>query len=196
MNIKLKLPYNPVGKLAGDGDDMSDEEYVNQLLSQFNAGYNSFMNNAMDGMMDPGTGVMDLMPEQYQIKSVKDYNHVEYYTFSALLNDMDDQPLGLNDLMGFEKSGEMGAFFIHLTVQQDTDVDASEELALWLKDCRDIMTNPHVDENYKVGMLPSKDLIIEASEDGRIKYLLSGARVIDQDNVNNFAIIVNKVKSI
>ena len=186
------LPYNPVGELAGNENDMSDEEYAQELLKQFGGDYNNFMNNAMYNMSN-GTGVMDLMPDQYQVKSVQDTKGYAYYTFTAFLNDMNDQPVSVPDLMNYAASNDMVAFFVHIGIGKEANPDADEEMRMWLKDCKDIMKNPHIDDNYRIGMVPAKDLIIEAEG---AKYQLTGARVIDQDNPSNFAIIVNKVKKL
>jgi hypothetical protein len=49
-------------------------------------------------------------------------------------------------------------------------------------------------------MLPSKDLIIQLNTTDNLmlpsKYTLMGSRIIDEDNANNFAIIVNKIKNV
>ena len=98
----------------------------------------------------------------------------------------------------------MAAFFVHMLVGKDQDPDSISEINFWLKDSRGIMADPNIDDEHKVGMLPDKDIIIEFDgNDGLMqglnrpmKYILSGSRVIDQDNVNNFAIIVNKIQKI
>ena len=192
MTIKLNLPYNPVGELAGNENDMSDEEYANELMRQFGSDYNNFMNNAMYNMTND-TGVMDLMPDQYQVKSVQDTRGLAYYTFTAFLNDMDDQPMTTENLLRYVNTNDMAAFFVHLAIEREANPDADEELRMWLKDCKDIMKNPHIDDAYRVGMVPPKDLIIDAEG---MRYQFVGARVIDQDNPKNFAIIVNKVKKL
>ena len=191
MTAKLYLPFYPNGDFATVENDMSDEEYANALLNQFGSGYNSFMDRALANASDDRYGMMEVMPEQYQIKGAKDNGVVRYYTFDCEVNDEDDKPISESEIEYYANSGEMCAFFIHMLIGRDQDPDGISELNFWLKDSRGIMNDPHVDDRHKVGMLPDKDLKIGV---GNRIYVLSGSRVIDQDNVNNFAIIVNKVK--
>lgn len=188
----LYLPYFPEGGVAGSENDMTDEEYANALLNQFGKGYNSFMDRALANASDDRYNMMEIMPEEYQIKGVKDSGKVDYYPFGCEVNDEEDKPMSDSELDYYTRSGEMCAVFIHMLVDGKVDPDGISEMNYWLKDSRGIMTDPNIDESHKVGMLPAKDLLLYTN--GR-KYVLTGSRVIDQDNVNNFAIIVNKVKN-
>lgn len=195
------MPYYPEGVIANDENDISDEEYANALLSNFGGAYSQYMNDVVGNFTDSRYGMTDIMPEQYQIKSVKDTSKVEYYSFDCELNNEEDAHMSENEFEFYANSGEMCAFFIHMFLGKgdETDADAVSELNFWLKDSRNVMLDPHIDDEHKVGMLPDKDLMIDlVATDSLLpsRYILSGSRVIDQDNSNNFAIIVNKIKSV
>ena len=202
MKIKMYIPYFPNGEIANDRNDLSDEAYANMLINQFGSQYNNFMNRAMaaDGRYD----VQEVIPEQWGIKSVDDKQRIEYYQFECILNNEEDSNMGADEFSYYANSNEMAAFFVHMLVGKDQDPDSISEINFWLKDSRGIMADPNIDDEHKVGMLPDKDIIIEFDgNDGLMqglnrpmKYILSGSRVIDQDNVNNFAIIVNKIQKI
>ena len=198
----MYIPYFPNGEIANDRNDLSDEAYANMLINQFGSQYNNFMNRAMaaDGRYD----VQEVIPEQWGIKSVDDKQRIEYYQFECVLNNEEDSNMGADEFSYYANSNEMAAFFVHMLIGKDQDPDSISEINFWLKDSRGIMTDPNIDDEHKVGMLPDKDIIIEFDgNDGlmqglsrSMKYILSGSRVIDQDNVNNFAIIVNKIQKI
>ncbi len=202
MRARIYIPYFPNGEIANDRNDLSDEAYANMLVSQFGSQYNNFMNRAMaaDGRYD----VQEVIPEQWGIKSVDDKQRIEYYQFECILNNEEDSNMGPDEFSYYANSNEMAAFFVHMLVGKDQDPDSISEINFWLKDSRGIMADPNIDDEHKVGMLPDKDIIIEFDgNDGLMqglnrpmKYILSGSRVIDQDNVNNFAIIVNKIQKI
>ena len=203
MRVKLLLPYYPDGAVANDENDMSDEEYANALLNSFGDSYMKYMNSVVDGISDSRYGMVDVMPEQYRIKSVKDTTRTEYYEFGALLYNEDYKDMSYSELEYYRNTGDMFAVYIRIgsfPAQYTNNPDAVGELCFWLKDSYNVMNNPHIEEDYKVGMLPHKDLIIQETDQsgtpiGR-RYCLSGSRVIDQDDSNNFALIVNKIKNI
>lgn len=191
MIAKLYLPYYPSGEEANGQNDMTDEEYANALLNQFGQKYNAFMDKAVADASDSRYGMMDVMPDEYKIKSVTDKATVRRYEFICQVNDDDDKPVSDSELDYYLQSGDMCAFFIHIMVDERTDTDAVSELNFWLRDSRNIMNDRNIGDDYKVGMLPPKDLVIVT--DAR-KFVFSESRVVDQDNTNNFAIIVNKIK--
>ena len=196
MLAKLYLPYYPEGGFANDENDMSDEEYANTLLNNFGASYSRYMDNMIGGFVDDRYNVMEVIPEKYQIKGVKDTTKVQYYTFECQLNNEEDEQMSTDEFEFYLNSGDMCAFFVHIlmpTRRDEIDPDSFGELNFWLKDSRGVMHDPHIDDEHRVAMLPHKDLIVVI---GTFKYLLSGSRDIDQDNTNNFAIIVNKIKNI
>ena len=93
----------------------------------------------------------------------------------------------------------MCAFFVHLTVNDEfKNPDAINEINFWLKESREIMNDRNIDDDHKFLMLPYKDIIIKLSGVDNLiipgKYKLVGSRVIDQDDRNNFAIIVTKIE--
>ena len=190
MIAKLYLPYYPNGEEANAQNDMTDEEYANALLNQFGQKYNSFMDKAVNAAADSRYGMMDIMPDEYKIKSVSDNTTVRRYEFTCQVNDDDDKPVSDSELAYYLQSGDMCAFFIHVLIDERVDTDAVSELNFWLRDSRNIMNDRNIDDDYKVGMLPPKDLVTETN-----KFVFSGSRVVDQDNTNNFAIIVNKIKT-
>ena len=191
MIAKLFFPYYPEGDFSSGENDMSDDEYAQALLNQFGSGYNSFMDRALADASDSRYSMMEVMPEEYRISSVKDNGKLAYYQFDCEINDDEDNPL-TEDLLDYICSnGDMSAFFVHLLVRRDADADAVSEMNYWMKDSMGIMNDPNIDEGHKVAMLPAKDLIVKI---GGSQYVFSQARLIDRDNVNNFAIIVNNVK--
>ena len=191
MLAKLYLPYYPNGEMANSENDMSDEEYANALLNQFGQKYNSFMDRAIVNSSDSRYNMMEIMPEEYRIKSVSDNNTMRRYEFNCQINDDDDKPVSDSELAYYMQTEEMAAFFIHVLIDETTSTDAVSELNFWLRDSRNIMNDRNIDDNYRVGMLPPKDLVIVTERD---KFFFSESRVVDQDNTNNFAIIVNKIK--
>ena len=198
MKTKVFLPYFPESQLAGSQNDISDEQYAEQLLDMYDNKYKNFMDQAMATVYDQRYGVMEVMPEKYAIESVKDNGRVDYYEFSGQLNNEEDQDMGDSEFAYYANSGDMCAFFVHLTISEENGDDQVDELNSWLKESRRIMLDRNIDDDYKVGMLPGKDLIIEfRRSDAPMftkKYVLRGSRVIDQDNNKNFAIIVTKIE--
>ena len=201
MKIELYLPYYPENTVANSKNDLSDEDYAKQLMEMFNSSYNGFMDSAMGISSDPRYDMRDVIPEKYGIGSVKDDGRVEYYGFECVLNDEDDKNMSENEFMFYANSGDMCAFFVHLIVTDEyRNTDAINEINFWLKESREIMKNPHIDDEHRITLLPYKDLIVKLTGvDGVIvkgKYKLEGARVVDQDNRNDFAIIVTRVQEI
>ena len=195
----MYIPYFPNGEIANDRNDLSDEAYASMLLKQFGSQYNDFMDRAM--VFDNRYDVHEVIPEQWSIKGVDDKQLVEYYKFECVLNNEEDSDMGVDEFNYYANSNEMTAFFVHMLIGKDQDPDSISELNFWLKDSRGIMGDKNIDDGHKVGMLPDKDIIIEFDGNGGFmprpaKYVLSGSRVVDQDNVNNFAIIVNKIQKI
>lgn len=187
-----------VSDVAGSKNDMSDDAYAQQLMEMYGSDYNSFMNEAMGIVSDSRYGMMDVIPEKYAIEAVEDNGRVEYYAFDCVLNDENDAGMSNDEFLFYVNSGDMCAFFAHLTVSEErTNPDAVNELNFWLKESREIMNDPHIDDDHKFGMLPHKDLVIEIeSVDNLIipgKYVLNGSRVIDMDNRNNFAFITTRI---
>ena len=199
MKGKLFLPFFPEKPLASSQSDISDEQYAKQLLDMYDNGYMNFMDQAMGTMMNQRYGVMEVMPEKYAIESVKDNGNVDYYAFDAQVNNEEEQNMSDDEFMFYANSGDMCAFFLHLSVDED-NADSVDELNSWLKESRRIMNNPHIEDDYRVGMLPARDLIIEfRREDSPMfvrKFKLCGARVIDQDSNKHFAIIVTKIEPV
>ena len=193
MRARLFLPYYPYGDFGNDSKEISDKEYAEQLLQTFGGEYNAFMNDAMRALSDPRYNMVDLPPEEYAINSVEDRSDVEYYTFDCLLNNEEDKNLSRAEFDFLTSNGDMVAIFVHLNVGEDNSPDAVDELNLWLKESKDIMENPHINDDARMGMLPYKDL--KAEIDGEM-FLFETTGVVDQDNRNNFAIIVNKIKKI
>ena len=205
MRVKLYIPYYPEGSFAGNDNDMTDEEYAEALLNNFGSAYSRYMNNVIDGFVDDRYDMRELVPDKYQIKSVKDTTKMQYYIFECELNNEEDEPMGQDEFFYYARSGEMCAFFVHIYVSKGDDWyrkndDAVSELNFWLRDSRSIMLDPHIDDDHRVAMLPDKNLIIDLGATDNLmiptRYALTGSRVIDQDNANNFAIIVNKIKNI
>lgn len=202
MRVKLYIPYYPEGAVVNDKNDMSDEDYANALLNNFGGGYSKYMDNVINSITDSRYGMVDVVPEKYQIKSVKDTSKVEYYLFDCELNNEEDKFMSEDEFNFYVNSGDMCAFFVHMILggRDEVDADAVSELNFWLKDSRNIMLDSHIDDDHKVAMLPDKDLLIDITVTNNLitpsRYMLSGTRIIDQDNANNFAIIVNKIKNI
>lgn len=202
MRVKLYIPYYPEGAVANDKNDMSDEDYANALLNNFGGGYSKYMDNVINSITDSRYDMVDVVPEKYQIKSVKDTSKVEYYLFDCELNNEEDEFMSVDEFNFYANSGDMCAFFVHMILgtRDEVDADAVSELNFWLKDSRNIMLDSHIDDDHKVAMLPDKDLLIDITVTNNLiipsRYMLSGTRIIDQDNANNFAIIVNKIKNI
>lgn len=202
MRVKLYIPYYPEGAVVNDKNDMSDEDYANALLNNFGGGYSKYMDNVINSITDSRYDMVDVVPEKYQIKSVKDTSKVEYYLFDCELNNEEDEFMSEDEFNFYANSGDMCAFFVHMILgtRDEVDADAVSELNFWLKDSRNIMLDSHIDDDHKVAMLPDKDLLIDITVTNNLmtpsRYMLSGARIIDQDNANNFAIIVNKIKNI
>ena len=199
MKIELYLPYYPENAVAGSGSDMSDEEYASKLMDVFGGGYNNFMDQAMMDSQDPRYNVSYVMPEKYMIESVEDNGKVEYYGFECVLNDENDANMSNDEFMFYANSGDMCAFFVHLVISDEyRNTDAINEINFWLRESREIMRDPHIDDDRKITMLPYKDLIVKLPGVDNLvisgTYKLCGARVIDQDNNNNFAIIVTKIE--
>ena len=199
MKAEFYLPYYPEGDIAGNTSDLSDEEYARQLSSMFNGGYNSFMNEAMGMSNDSRYGFSSVIPSEYAIESVADNGKVDYYQFECLLNDENDKGMDFDEFTFYAKSGNMCAFFVHLTVYDEyRNPDAINEINFWLKESREIMNDRNIDDDHKFLMLPYKDIIIKLSGIDNLmvpgKYMLSGSRVIEQDDRNNFAIIVTKIE--
>ena len=199
MKIELYLPYYPENAVAGSGNDMSDEEYARRLMDMFGGGYNNFMDKAMMDSQDPRYNVSYVMPEKYMIESVEDNGKVEYYGFECVLNDENDANMSNDEFMFYANSGDMCAFFVHLVISDEyRNTDAINEINFWLKESREIMRDPHISDDRKITMLPYKDLIIKLpGVDSLVisgTYKLCGARVIEQDNNNNFAIIVTRIE--
>lgn len=199
MKIELYLPYYPENAVAGSGNDMSDEEYASRLMDMFGGGYNNFMDQAMMDSQDPRYNVSYVMPEKYMIESVEDNGKVEYYGFECVLNDENDANMSNDEFMFYANSGDMCAFFVHLVISDEyRNTDAINEINFWLKESREIMRDPHISDDRKITMLPYKDLIIKLPGVDNLvisgTYKLCGARVIEQDNNNNFAIIVTRIE--
>ena len=199
MKIELYLPYYPENAVAGSGNDMSDEEYAKRLMDMFGGGYNNFMDQAMMDSQDPRYNVSYVMPEKYMIESVEDNGKVEYYGFECVLNDENDANMSNDEFMFYANSGDMCAFFVHLVISDEyRNTDAINEINFWLKESREIMRDPHISDEKKITMLPYKDLIIKLPGVDNLvisgTYKLCGARVIEQDNNNNFAIIVTRIE--
>lgn len=197
MKAEFYLPYYPEGTVAGNGNDMSDEEYARKLTEMFGSGYNSFMDRAM--FSDDRYGVHEVIPEEYAIGSVEDSQQVEYYGFECMLNNENDEPMSMSEFNFNVDSNDMCAFFVHMSVDDEyRNTDAVNELNFWLKESKQIMDNPHIDNGHRIGMLPYKDIIINVPEvDGLVvpgKFKLIGTRVVDQDNPKNFAVIVNRIE--
>lgn len=195
MKIELYLPYFPEGDVAGTGNDISDEEYANKLMETYGGGYNSFMNQAMSNYMDERYGVSQVLPEKYAIGSVEDNGKVEYYKFDCILNDENDRNMSNDEFMFYVNSNDMCAFFVNMIITDEPkDGDAVNELNFWLKESRRIMYDQNIADDYKVAMLPFKDLLIKIPGNIPNTFRLVGARVVDQDNANSFAIIVTKIE--
>jgi hypothetical protein len=203
MFAKLLIPYFPEGEVANDVNEMSDEEYANALLNTFGGEYSRYMNSVIDNFTDSRYDMMELMPEKYQIKGVKDNARVSWYAFDCQLNNEEDENMPIEEFSYYANSGEMCAFFVHILMpnrRDEIDPDAISELNFWLRDSINVQRDPHIDDDHRVGMLPSKDLIIQLNTTDNLmlpsKYTLMGSRIIDEDNANNFAIIVNKIKNV
>ena len=196
MKTKIFLPYFPEGPLAGSTSDLSDEQYARQLLDMYDNGYRNFMDQAMGMMMDQRYGVMETIPEKYGIGNVTDDGKVDYYEFECMLNDEEDRPMSEDEFNFYADSGDMCAFFVHMSITDENDADSLDELNSWLKECKKIMADRNIDEGYKIGMLPGKDLIVEFPSTSTMmnrRWKLHGSRVIDQDSTRDFAIIVTKI---
>ena len=197
MKTKIFLPYFPEGQLASSENDLSDEQYAKQLLDMYDSSYNNFMNQVMGSMADQRYGVTEVIPEKYAIEGTEDNGRVDYYEFECMLNNEEDEPMSEDEFKFYANSGEMCAFFVHMSVTDKSDADSLDEFNSWLKECKKIMADRNIDEGYKIGMLPGKDLIIEFPSVSTMmnkRWKLCGSRVIDQDNPRNFAIIVVKIE--
>ncbi len=195
MKVELYLPYFPEGDVAGTGNDISDEEYANKLMEMYGGGYNSFMDRAMSDYMDERYGVSQVLPEKYAIESVEDNGKVEYYKFDCILSDENDRNMSNDEFMFYANSNDMCAFFVNMIITDEPkDGDAVNELNFWLKESRRIMHDQNIADDYKVAMLPFKDLLIKIPGSLPNTFRLVGARVVDQDNSNSFAIIVTKIE--
>lgn len=200
MRIKLFLPFYPVGEFATEKNEISDEQYADMLNSYYTSSYFKFMNDVLMGRADSRYNIQEVIPEEYQIKSVKEKNlPTRYYTFDALLNDIDDNPVDSAFFMNPRNLMEMNAFIIHIIIDEEKNEDALSELALWTRESGEIMRDPRIDEDHKISILPQKDLKIGISEitngmryDSVFKFV--ACRIPDQDNKQNFAIIVNKIE--
>lgn len=200
MRIKLFLPFYPVGEFANDREEISDEQYADMLNSYYNSAYFKFMNDVLAGRFDGRYNMQDIIPEQYQIKSVKEKKTpARYYSFDALLNDIDDRPVDVSFFMNPRNFDEMNAFIIHILIPEENNEDALSELALWTRESKEIMRDPRIDEDHKIAILPQKDLKVGISENtNNIRYesifKLVSCRIPDLDDKQNFAIIVNKIE--
>lgn len=198
MKVELYIPYYPE-RAAGSGNDMSDKEYANRLLDMFNGEYHNFMNKALADASDERYEMRDIMPEKYAIEAVEDQTTVQYYGFECVLNDENDANMSADEFLYYYNSGDMCAFFVHLIISDEyRNTDAINELNFWLRESRAVVNDPHIDEDHKFSMLPDKDIIVKVPGLDNIiiknQYKLSGSRVVDQDNNNNFAIIVTKIE--
>lgn len=201
MKVELYLPYYPENAVAGSSNDISDEEYANRLLDMFGGGYNNFMNQALSEVADERYDMRTIMPDKYAIEAVEDQGKVEYYGFECVLNDENDKNMSNDEFMYYANSGDMCAFFVHLVISEEyRNTDAINEINFWLRESRAVMNDPHIDDDHKFGMLPDKDIIIKVPGVDNIiikgQYQLTGSRVVDQDNNNNFAIIVTKIEPV
>ena len=181
-------------------DEITDEEYSDMLNSYFTSSYFKFMEKALMGQIDNRYDVREIIPEKYQIKSVKEKKiPARYYTFDAILNDIDDKPLDISFFLNSANLREMNAFIVHILIPEEKNEDALSELALWTRESGEIMRDPRIDEEHKISILPEKDLkigIYEEINGIRYDYIykLISCRIPDQDNKQNFAIIVNKIE--
>lgn len=200
MRAKLFLPYFPPAEVAGVENEMTDEEYSDALTSYYTSAYHKFMENAIRGYVDDRYNIHDVIPEKYQIKAIKEKKvPSRYYSFDVLLNDMYDRPLAPSFFANPRNLSSMNAFTIHILVDDEKNEDGLSELALWVRESGEIMKDPRIDEEKKIEILPPKDLKIDISEElngiiyQRI-YLFDSCRIPEQDDKNNFAIIVNKIE--
>ena len=202
MKAILFLPFYQTGDFANDEKQISDEEYAQMLNNYFSSDYYKFMNNAINGFFDERYQMMDVMPEKYQVKSVKEkVTPTKYFTFDIDFNDMEDQPIDGVFLNRLCRQPSMTAFFIHVHPEDEVNSDGLSEMAFWVRESKQIMSDPRIDDERKLGMLSPKDLRLAFTEEINginydFRYELKGCRVVDQDDRNNFAIIVNKIEKI
>lgn len=202
MRALLYLPFYQTGDFANNEKEISDEEYVDMLNQYYSSDYYRFMTNAINGFFDDRYQMMEVIPEKYKIAAIKEkVTPTRYFTFEIDLNDIEDQPTSGFYINSLSRSRDMSALIIHIHPDEGKNSDGLSELSFWVRESNQIMLDPRINEDRKLGILQPKDLRISFEEDINgisysSRYELKGCRIVEQDDRYNFAIIINKIAKI